>query len=383
MSSNYLNEEPFNEGGESEHFTDAEILGMETALSAARQGVRGSNPLVGAVIIDADGTFLAIGHHRGAGTAHAEADVINRLLGTGVKRDLSAATLIVTLEPCSHTGRTGPCTQAILDAGIGNVVFAVADPHMPASGGAQILHNEGINVRMGLMSAEAEDLNRQWFVAVRENRPFITARLAQTVDGRIAALDGTSQWITSEESRQDSHELRARVDAIVVGTGTVLVDNPRLTARAADGSEAAGQPLRVVMGLRDIPADAAVRGTPDTPATPARLGSEDFLALHTHDPAVVVRELHERGVGHIMIEGGAKINAAFLARGMVDELVVYLAPTLLGAGIPALTDLGIGTLAAAQRWEWDSTTTGPVEVLGPDLKLTLMPARAAAREEGL
>lgn len=383
MSNNYLIEKPFNEGGESEQFTDAEILGMETALSAARQGVRGSNPLVGAAIIDADGTFLAIGHHRGAGTPHAEADVITRLLGTGVKRDLSAATLIVTLEPCSHTGRTGPCTQAILDAGIGNVVFAVADPHMPASGGAQILHNEGINVRMGLMAAEAEDLNRQWFVAVRENRPFITARLAQTVDGRIAALDGTSQWITSEESRQDSHELRARVDAIVVGTGTVLADNPRLTARAADGTESPGQPLRVVMGLRDIPADAAVRGTAGTPSIPARLGSEDFLALHTHDPAVVVRELHDRGVGHIMIEGGAMINAAFLARGMVDELVVYLAPTLLGAGIPGLTDLGIGTLAEAQRWEWDSTTTGPVEVLGPDLKLTLMPARAAAREEGL
>lgn len=383
MSNNYLIEEPFNEGGESEQFTDAEILGMETALSAARQGVRGSNPLVGAVIIDADGTFLAIGHHRGAGTAHAEADAITRLLGTGVKRDLSAATLIVTLEPCSHTGRTGPCTQAILDAGIGNVVFAVADPHMPASGGAQILHNEGINVRMGLMSAEAEDLNRQWFVAVRENRPFITARLAQTVDGRIAALDGTSQWITSEESRQDSHELRARVDAILVGTGTVLADNPRLTARAADGTESAGQPLRVVMGLRDIPADAAIRGTPGAPSIPARLGSEDFLAMHTHDPAVVVRELHDRGVGHIMIEGGAMINAAFLARGMVDELVVYLAPTLLGAGIPGLTDLGIGTLADAQRWEWDSTTTGPVEVLGPDLKLTLMPARAASREEGL
>ena len=173
MDSNSADHEP-------EHFTSAEILGMETALSAARQGVRGANPLVGAVIIDADGTFLAIGYHRGAGTRHAETDVITRLLGTGVKRDLSAATLIVTLEPCSHQGRTGPCTQAILEAGIGNVVFAVRDPHQPAAGGAEILHNEGINVRMGLMAAEAEDLNRQWFVAVRGNRPFVTARLAQT-----------------------------------------------------------------------------------------------------------------------------------------------------------------------------------------------------------
>ncbi|SEE28063.1 diaminohydroxyphosphoribosylaminopyrimidine deaminase / 5-amino-6-(5-phosphoribosylamino)uracil reductase [Arthrobacter alpinus] len=365
---------------ENEQFTAAEILGMETALSAARQGVRGSNPLVGAAIIDADGTFLAIGYHRGAGTPHAEADVINRLLGTGVKRDLSAATLIITLEPCSHLGRTGPCTQAILDAGIGNVVFAVRDPHLPAAGGAEILHNEGINVRMGLMAVEAEDLNRQWFIAVKEKRPFITARLAQTVDGRIAAADGTSQWITSEESRLDSHELRARVDAIVVGTETVLADNPRLTARAADGSDAEQQPIRVVMGLREIPADAAVRGRAGTPSTPDRLGADDFLALHTHDPAEVVHELHGRGVGHLMIEGGAKINAAFLAKGLVDELVVYLAPTLLGAGIPALTDLGIGTLADAQRWEWDATTSGPVELLGPDLKLTLMPAKSSSEE---
>lgn len=367
---------------EPEYFTSAETLGMETALSAARQGVRSSNPLVGAVIIDSDGTFLAIGYHKGAGTPHAEADVINRLLGTGVKRDLSAATLIVTLEPCSHVGRTGPCTQAILDAGIGNVVYAVADPHIPAAGGAQILRNEGINVRMGLMAAEAEDLNRRWFVAVRENRPFITARLAQTVDGRIAAVDGTSQWITSQASRQDSHELRARVDAIVVGTGTVMADNPRLTARAADGSDAAQQPLRVVMGMREIPADAAVRGASGTPSSPDRLGDDDFLALHTHDPAAVVRELHGRGVGHLMIEGGALINAAFLAQGLVDELVVYLAPTLLGSGIPALTDLGVGTLEQAQRWEWDATTTGPVELLGPDLKLTLMPAKVPASEQG-
>ncbi|MHA7270547.1 bifunctional diaminohydroxyphosphoribosylaminopyrimidine deaminase/5-amino-6-(5-phosphoribosylamino)uracil reductase RibD [Arthrobacter sp. HLT1-20] len=369
-----MNFSTLDQGGSSpepEHFTHAEVLGMETALSAARQGVRSSNPLVGAVIIDADGTFLAIGYHKGAGTAHAEADVINRLLGTGVKRDLSAATLIVTLEPCSHVGRTGPCTQAILDAGIGNVVFAVSDPNEMSAGGAEILHNEGINVRMGLMAAEAEDLNRQWFVAVRENRPFITARLAQTVDGRIAAVDGTSQWITSKESRQDSHELRARVDAIVVGTGTVIADNPRLNARAADGTAAARQPLRVVMGMREIPADAAVRGD---------AGADDFLALQTHDPAAVVRELKSRGVGHLMIEGGAMINAAFLAQGLVDELVVYLAPTLLGAGIPALTDLGIGTLENAQRWEWDSTTRGPVEILGPDLKLTLMPAKAASVE---
>jgi diaminohydroxyphosphoribosylaminopyrimidine deaminase/5-amino-6-(5-phosphoribosylamino)uracil reductase len=351
---------------DTEAFSDAVVVAMETALAVARQGVRGANPLVGAVIIDADGTVLAIGRHLGAGTPHAEADAINSLRGT--RRDLSAATMVVTLEPCNHQGRTSPCSQAIIEAGIGNVVYAVDDPHAPAAGGAEKLRREGINVRSGLMADQALELNRQWFAAVRAGRPFVTARLAQTVDSRIAAADGTSQWITSAESREDSHKLRARVDAIVVGTGTIFGDNPRLTARDADGGDAGHQPLRVVMGLRDDPGDAAVR----------LRTAPGFLQLHTHDPAVVVHELHRRGVGHLMIEGGSKVSAAFLAAGLVDELIVYLAPTLLGSGIPALNDLGIGTLADAQQWEWDDTTSGPVERLGPDLKLTLMPARQPA-----
>lgn len=357
-----------------DEFTDAEVVGMETALALARQGVRGANPLVGAVILDADGTVLAIGHHRGAGTPHAEADAISSL--SGARRDLSAATMIVTLEPCNHQGRTSPCAQAILDAGIGNVLYAVEDPHGPAAGGGERLAREGINVRSGLMAAAAKELNRQWFLAVGANRPFITARLAQTVDGRIAATDGTSQWITSVESRADSHRLRGRVDAIVVGTETVLADNPRLNAREPDGTQSLRQPLRVVMGLRDVPADAAIRTGEDAQ------GESRFLQLPTRDPHVVVHELQQRGVGHVMIEGGSKINAAFLAAGLVDELIVFLAPTLLGSGIPALNDLGIGTLSQAQQWEWDGTTSGPVERLGPDLKLTLMPAQVSANEQG-
>jgi len=353
-----------------EEFSDAEILGMETALAAARQGVRGANPLVGAVIIDADGTVLAIGAHHGAGTPHAEADAIRALFQGGARRDLSAATMIVNLEPCNHQGRTGPCTQAILDAGIGNVLYAIDDPHGPAAGGGQRLQREGINVRSGLMAAAAIQLNRQWLIAVAAGRPFVTARLAQTVDGRIAAVDGTSQWITSEESRADSHRLRARVDAIVVGTATILSDDPRLNAREPDGTPSPKQPLRVAMGLREVPAAAAIR------TAGAGEGEAHFLHLPTRDPAVVVHELHERGVGHVMIEGGSMINAAFLAAGLVDELIVYLAPTLLGAGIPALNNIGINTLADAQKWEWDGTTTGPVELLGPDLKLTLRPAHA-------
>ncbi|WP_125612837.1 bifunctional diaminohydroxyphosphoribosylaminopyrimidine deaminase/5-amino-6-(5-phosphoribosylamino)uracil reductase RibD [Specibacter cremeus] len=350
-------------------FSAAEVTGMETALAVARQGVRGANPLVGAVILDADGTVLAIGHHRGAGTPHAEADALTTLLANGIARDLSAATLIVTLEPCNHTGRTGPCTEAIIAAGIGNVIYAVADPHAPGeqpAGGADRLRQAGLFVRSGLLAEAARDMNRRWFVAVTEGRPFITARLAQTLDGRIAAADGTSQWITSPASRQDSHDLRARVDAIVVGTGTIDADNPRLTARTRDGRDAASQPLRVAMGRRRIAPEAAIRGT----------DPDGFLQLRTHDPRDVIHAMHERGVGHLMVEGGSKISAAFLAAGVVDELIVYLASTLLGSGTPALNDLGIGTLADAQAWEWDGVTSGPVERLGPDLKLTLMPAKA-------
>lgn len=349
-------------------FTGAEVIGMETALTAARLGVRSSTPLAGAVILDADGTVLAIGHHLGAGTPHAVVDVITRLLGTGVKRDLSAATIIVTLEPCVTDDPQGSCAHAIVDAGIGNVIFAVAYPQKSDDSGAQVLRREGINVRSGLMQDEAQDMNRQWFIAVKAQRPFVTARLAQTIDSRIAAADGSNQWITSVQSRRDSHTLRSRVDAIVVGTGTVLFDNPRLTARDDDGQESASQPLRVVMGTRAIGPDAAVRQST----------SGEFLQLATHDPNEVLAELHQRGIGHVMIEGGSMINAAFLQAALVDELVVYLAPTLLGAGVSALNDIGIGTLALAQQWEWDATTTGPVETMGPDLKLTLMPTRGEA-----
>ncbi|MCU1555179.1 MAG: riboflavin biosynthesis protein RibD, partial [Arthrobacter sp.] len=227
-------------------FSVAEIAAMDAALEAALQGPRGANPLVGAVVMAADGTRLVTGHHRGAGTAHAEADVIAQAAAAG--HDLSGTTMLVTLEPCNHCGRTGPCAQAIIDAGITDVVYAVDDPHDPAAGGAATLRAAGVRVRSGLAAVAALDLNRRWFNAVAVKRPFVTLHIAQTLDSRIAAADGTSQWISSPESLADNHALRGRIDAILVGTQTVLVDNPRLTARNPDGGLAAKQPLRVVMG---------------------------------------------------------------------------------------------------------------------------------------
>jgi diaminohydroxyphosphoribosylaminopyrimidine deaminase/5-amino-6-(5-phosphoribosylamino)uracil reductase len=341
-------------------FSPAETHAMEAALEAALRGPRGANPLVGAVVVDAEGRHLVTGFHRGAGTAHAEADAIAQAAAAGL--DLRGATMLVTLEPCNHVGRTGPCAQAIIDAGITDVVYAVDDPHDPAAGGATTLRAAGVRVRSGLAAGEALDLNRQWFQGVAAKRPFVTLHIAQTLDSRIAAEDGTSQWISCPESLGDNHGLRGRIDAILVGTQTVLVDNPRLTARDASGAVSGKQPLRAVMGLRDIPSDAAVWGADGR-----------VLHLPTRDPREALSLLYAAGIRHVMVEGGSRILSAFLAAGLVDELIVYLAPTLLGSGTPALNGLGITTLADAQHWDWDPSDGGAVRTLGRDLRLHLRP----------
>ncbi|MET4538319.1 diaminohydroxyphosphoribosylaminopyrimidine deaminase/5-amino-6-(5-phosphoribosylamino)uracil reductase [Arthrobacter bambusae] len=343
-------------------YTPAEHAAMDTALAAALAGPRGANPLVGAVILSPGGEQLATGYHRGAGTAHAEADAISEARKQGI--DTVGTTMVVTLEPCNHVGRTGPCAQAIMAAGISKVIYAVDDPHDPAAGGARTLRSAGVEVRSGLALDRAFDLNRDWFDAVAAKRPFVTLHIAQTLDSRIAADDGTSQWISSPESLADNHGLRGLIDAILVGTGTVLIDNPRLTARDAEGELFSRQPVRAVMGLRDVPEDAAVRGADGR-----------FVHLPTRDPAEALGMLFGQGVRHVMVEGGSSILSTFLGAHLVDELIVYMAPTLLGSGTPALHDLGITTLKDAQHWSWDDAGGGAVRMLGNDLRLHLRSPR--------
>lgn len=336
---------------------------MGEALELAGRGVRGANPLVGAVAVSADGKILVTGFHRGAGTAHAEADAVRNAVREGI--DLTGATMYVTLEPCNHTGRTGPCAQALIGVGVGRVVYAIDDPHDVASGGARTLREAGVAVDAGLLADEATRLNERWLAAVRGRRPFVTLHIAQTLDARIAAEDGTSQWITCPPSLADNHALRGRIDAILVGSQTVVVDNPRLTARGEDGGLLEHQPLRAVMGLREVPEQAAVRG-------------EDgrFHHLRTQDPTQALALLFDLGARHVMVEGGSRIIAAFLSAGLVDELIVYQAPILLGAGKTSVADLGIRTLADAQHWDWDESGGGAVRRLGADLRLHLRPASA-------
>jgi len=332
-----------------------EVVAMRRALELAARGpVRGANPRVGCVILGADGRPVGQGWHAGAGNPHAE---IEALRDAAVRA--RGGTAVVTLEPCAHTGRTGPCVQALIAAGVVRVVVAAADPNPLAAGGAELLRAAGIEVELGVLADDAVRLNRRWMVAVRHGRPFVTWKLAATLDGRSAAADGSSAWITGEPARADVHRLRAEADAIVVGTGTVLADDPRLTVRDAAGRPLPEQPLRVVVGQRDLP-----------PAARVLDGAAETILLRTRDPGTVLAELHRRQVRHAWLEGGPTLAAAFWRAGLIDEVIAYLAPALLGAGAAAVADLGIATVDGAARLH-----LADVARLGDDLRLTLTPEK--------
>lgn len=335
---------------------------MDLALATAIKGIRGANPLVGAVILGADGELLAAGHHAGAGTPHAEALALAQLEPS----QSAGATLVCTLEPCSHVGRMPACSQAIIDAGITTVVYAADDPDQNAAGGAARLRAAGITVISDVRAAEGHELNRRWFAAVRDSRPYTSVRIMQTIDGRIAAVDGSSQWISCPESLAANHALRTRAHAMLVGTGTILADNPRLTARDPDGQLFARQPLRVALGNREVPADAAIRG------------DGRWLQVKDHDALKAGRTLRAQGVDHLIVEGGAQVTAAFLRADLVDELIVSIAPTVLGSGITAIGDIGVLTLADARHFGWDPAAV-PIRH-GSDLTLTFIPGPATETE---
>ena len=331
---------------------------MRRALElAATPGVPlGPNPRVGCVLLAEDGSEIAEGFHRGAGTPHAEAAAL-----TAAGEAARGATAVVTLEPCNHTGRTGPCAQALVAAGVSRVVFAQPDPNPVAAGGASTLRAAGIAVEVGLLEHEARQLNRAWTFALEHHRPFVTWKFATTLDGRSAAADGSSRWISNEAARRDTHRLRGECDAILVGTGTVLRDDPELTVRDAVGAPLPRelQPLRVVMGERELPAEARVLND-----------LAETAQLRTREPRTVLAELHARGRQHLFLEGGPTVAAAFAAAGLIDEVVAYVAPKLLGAGTAAVADLGIGSISAALDLKVTDVT-----VLDDNVRITATPRR--------
>jgi diaminohydroxyphosphoribosylaminopyrimidine deaminase/5-amino-6-(5-phosphoribosylamino)uracil reductase len=337
---------------------------MRRALElAASPGVPlGPNPRVGCVLLAPDGTTVAEGFHRGAGTPHAEAAALAEA-GDAAQ----GATAVVTLEPCNHTGRTGPCAQALVEAGVVRVVFAQPDPNPVAAGGADHLRAAGVEVEMGLLEHEARQVNRAWTFALEHHRPFVTWKFATTLDGRSAAADGTSRWVSSRPARIDTHRLRAQCDVMLVGAGTVAIDDPELTVRDEYDDPAPHQPLRAVMGVRDLPSDKRIFN--DRAQT---------VRLRTHEPRAALAELYALDRRHVFLEGGPTLAAAFVRAGLVDEVVVYVAPMLLGAGTGAIGDLGIATIADALHLQViDVTTLGT----GPDTNVRIT-MNAPVRPEG-
>jgi diaminohydroxyphosphoribosylaminopyrimidine deaminase / 5-amino-6-(5-phosphoribosylamino)uracil reductase len=354
----------------------AETQAMQRAIALGRRalGMSNPNPAVGAVVLDASGDVAGEGLTQPVGGDHAEVMAL-RAAGERAR----GGTLVVTLEPCRHVGRTGPCTTAILDAGITRVVFAVGDPHLDAGGGGDLLRSNGVDVESGLLAHDVAPYLGPWLMAVRRRRPFVTWKYAATLDGRTAAADGTSRWVTGSDARRDVHRLRAESDAVIVGIGTVLADDTRLTVR---DWPAARQPLRVVVdGKARTPLSAHV--IDDSAPTLLAVGSdadpERVKALRDSAAEVVelpridgrldigalLAALFEREVLIVLLEGGATLAGSFVRHKLVDRVVGYHAPVLLGAGPPVLADAGVTTIAGAVRLQLDDVTP-----IGADVRVT-------------
>ncbi len=319
---------------------------MARALDLARAhlGETSPNPTVGAVLVR-EGRIIAEGYHRAAGQPHAEIEALRRA-GDAAR----GATLYVNLEPCNHHGRTPPCSEAIIAAGVARVFYATPDPNPVAGGGAGRMAAAGVEVHLGPGQDAARDLNRFFFHYVRVAKPYVIAKFAASLDGKIATRSGDSQWITGPEARQRGHELRRQVDAILAGAGTVIADDPQLTARFPDGGLASHQPLRIVLDSRGrAPLDARVF-SPDLPgrtlvATTAAMPEAHRRALAARDVEAVVlpadetgrvaipallQHLGQRQVVSLMVEGGGQILASFFEAGEVQEVWAFLAPMIIG-----------------------------------------------------
>ncbi len=356
-------------------------LHMARALALAAEGMYSTtpNPRVGSVIVK-DGVVIGEGFHLRPGQPHAEVNALADARARG--KDPRGATLYVTLEPCNSHGRTPPCVDAVVAAGIGRVVAAMRDPNPAQANGGDRLRAAGIDVEFGPLQAEAHELNIGFVSRMSRGRPWVRTKLAASLDGRTALSSGQSQWITGDQARADGHVWRARACAVLTGVGTVLQDDPQLTVRAIATPR---QPLRIVIDRHgQTPATARVLADSNvlvvtagerSAAWPAAL---DVLALPDEvgrvDLAALMRELAARGINELHVEAGAKLTGALLDAGLVDELLLYLAPTLIGEPARGMFERAapLSTLGGATGLEWHS-----VERVGGDLRVI-----ARVREAG-
>lgn len=332
---------------------DAMNRALELALLGPTTGI---NPQVGAVILNSNSEVIGEGYHKGSGTAHAEVVALEQALN-GASKLPSGSTAVVSLEPCNHTGKTGPCAKALIDAGISKVVYASSDEGLHSSHGAKTLSDAGVEVLGGVHKDKADQQLRVWLTATRNQRPFVTLKWASSIDGRAAANDGTSKWISGEQSRADAHQRRTAVDAILVGTGTALMDDPELTARKPDGSLFENQPLRVIVGESELPSSLRVFND-----------AAETITIKTQSIHGALSELYERGIKHVLVEGGPTLASRFVQLDLVDEYVIYLAPKLLGGEKLAINSIDVTSISEAKNLEFIET-----KALGADLLVVAKP----------
>ena len=323
------------------------MLKRANELACLGLGLTGSNPIVGAVVVDSAGKVIGEGFHKGG--PHAEVVALEQA-GQSAK----GATLYVTLEPCNHQGKTGPCTEAIIKVGIAKVVYAVRDPNPLASGGAKALEAAGIEVVFNGDVSEIAQSNRAWLYKIQTNRPYFIWKVATTLDGRTAAIDGSSKWITGEESRAQVSKLRAESNAILIGTETALADNPNLIPRDLETARKTN-PVRIVMGLREIPSDFNLNND-----------AAETIFLRSHDFSELLKLCAERDFNQVFVESGSELGTALLKAGLIDELIIFQAASLLGSGLSFIGDLGATNIKEKMDF-----LIRDVAQFGNDLKITL------------
>jgi diaminohydroxyphosphoribosylaminopyrimidine deaminase/5-amino-6-(5-phosphoribosylamino)uracil reductase len=349
-------------------------------LAAQYRGLTTPNPIVGCVIVDARGKVIAEGAHAKAGTDHAEIVALKKL---GMKA--RGATLYCNLEPCNHTGRTGPCAPAVRDSGVARVVIGMEDPIADHAGGISLLKRAGIAVTTGVLRAQCERANLPWITAVTKERCAFTIKAAMTLDGKLATRTGDSKWITGEQARADAHRLRATHDAILVGIGTVLADNPRLDTRLVKGRS----PIRIVLDsqlrtptdayllprtARTAPRTIIVCGAKASSTRERALRAEraEVWRVPTHrngriDISALAARLAEEKIQSVLVEGGAGVHATMFEQRLVDEFVLYIAPKIIGGpGISWVGGKGLAQMSQAWRLVIDER----VDDFDGDLRLT-------------
>lgn len=363
--------------------SDREYMQLALDLAASAKGNTNPNPLVGAVLVK-DGVIVGTGLHRKAGEPHAEVHAF-RMAGEHAK----GATLYVTLEPCSHYGKTPPCAKLVKESEVARVVVAMQDPNPEVAGrGIALLRDAGIEVEVGVLEAEANKLNERFIHNMLTERPFVVSKFAMTLDGKIATHNGHSQWITAQVAREDVHLLRHEVDGILVGVQTVLNDNPKLTTRLPEGN--GRNPIRIVLDRTlKTPLDSHIANTTEAQTiivTSIHAEEQKAVALEKQGVKIIrvqeaengleieatLKALYKSGITHLLVEGGGAVNASFLRSGFIDQYIVYIAPKVLGGmhSITPFTGSDVDSIDLAAELTFDE-----VRQIGDDLRIIAYPKK--------